>query len=329
MDTSGTPRNAVSPTTAPAPASPTQAAADERTREVLRRLELDVARRLDGLLQGDYRGLVSGLGSELGETREYQPGDDVRRMDWHVTARTSTPHVRDSIADRELETTVLVDLAPSLDFGTTNLRKADLALAVVAAVGVLTDRTGNRLGAVVATPDGITEFRARSGRRNLLALLHRLATHDPADRTQRSPAAPVLADALRRLAGPAHRTGLAVVVSDLLRPGWDDPLRAVTGRHETLVVELVDPRELTLPNVGIIELQDRTTGQVTEIDTRSEKVRRRYEDAGRERLADHAQRVRAAGADHLLLRTDRDWVVDLARFVDRRRRGHRVRRATR
>lgn len=308
----------------PAPAT----TADDRTREVLRRLELDVERRLDGLLQGDYRGLVSGLGSEPGETREYQPGDDVRRMDWNVTARMGGPHVRDTIADRELETSVLVDLSPSLDFGTSKLRKADLAMAVVAAVGILTERTGNRLGAVVASAGGIQELKARSGRRHLMALLHRLATHDPASARNR-PQEAVFNDALRRLAGPGHRTGLAVVVSDLLRPAWDDPLKAVTGRHETLVVEVVDPRELTLPNVGIIELQDRQTGAVTEIDTRSDKVRARYEEAGRERLADHARRVRRAGADHLVLRTDRDWVIDLARFVDRRRRGHRVRRRTR
>lgn len=322
MDPGGPTSAAGAVTSAPA------ATADDRTREILRRLELDVERRLDGLLQGDYRGLVSGLGSEPGETREYQPGDDVRRMDWNVTARMGGPHVRDTVADRELETTVLVDLSPSLDFGTARLRKADLAMAVVAAVGILTERTGNRLGSIVATADGIEEFRARSGRRHLMALLHRLATHDPAG-TEPRPHAAVFNDALRRLTGPGHRTGLAVVISDLLRPGWDDPLKAVTGRHETLVVEVVDPRELTLPNVGIIELQDRQSGRVTEIDTRSAAVRERYEAAGRERLADHARRVRQAGADHLVLHTDHDWVIDLARFVDRRRRGHRVRRPNR
>ena len=289
------------------------------TREVLRRLELDVERRLDGLLHGDYRGLVSGLGSEPGETRAYRPGDDVRRMDWNVTARLGEPHVRETIADRELETSVLVDLSPSLDFGTAMVRKVDLAMAVVAATGILTERAGNRLGAVIATADGIHELGARSGRRHLMALLHRIAAHDPASIVAR-PHQPLYGEALRRLAGPGHRTGLAVVISDLLRPHWDGPLRTVTQRHDTLVVEVVDPRELTLPNVGIIELQDRQRGAITEVDTRSARVRARYEAAGRERLADHAQRVRRAGADHLVLRTDRDWVIDLARFVDRRRR---------
>ena len=301
---------------------------DPRTREVLRRLQLDVERRLDGLLQGDYRGLVTGLGTEPGEARGYRAGDDVRRMDWNVTARMGTPHVRDTVAARELETTVLVDLSPSLDFGTARFRKADLAVAVVAAVGILTHRTGNRLGAVVSHAAGVDEFRARTGRRHLLALLHRLATHtapEPDVPHRRDERPETFVTGLVRLAGPGHRTGLAVVISDLLRPDWDDPLRAVTRRHETLVVEVVDPRELELPDVGIIELRDRATGTVTEVDTRRAKVRERYATAGRDRLRDHAARVRATGADHLLLRTDRDWVIDLARFVDRRRRtAHRL-----
>lgn len=298
---------------------------DDRTREVLRRLQLDVERRLDGLLHGDYRGLVSGLGREPGETRRYQPGDDVRRMDWNVTARTGDPHVRETIADRELETTVLVDLSPSLDFGTAVQRKADLAVAVVAAVGILTDRAGNRFGAVVSDGTRIVGHRPRTGRTPLLALLHQLHTHASVEGT-----GPGLTEALRHLAGPGHRTGLAVVVSDLLAAGWDQPLRAVATRHDTLVVEIVDPRELELPNVGVIELRDRETGAVREIDTRSRTLRERYAEAGRTRLVDHARRVREVGADHLVLRTDDDWVLELARFVDRRRRrgpiARRVRR---
>ena len=290
--------------------------ADERTRELLRRLELDVERRLDGLLQGDYRGLVTGLGTEPGEARGYQPGDDIRRMDWNVTARMANPHVRDTIADRELETTVVVDLSPSIDFGTAVRRKADLALAVVAAIGILTDRTGNRIGAIVADGSALAELRAKTGRRNLLALLQRLAHHQ---RGAPGPGAD-LVDALHRISGPNHRRGLTVVVSDLLEAAWDEPLKAVSRRHETLVIEVVDPRELELPNVGIIELRDRETGAVREVNTRSRRLRDRYADAGRDRLADHSRRVRAAGADHLVLRTCDDWILELAKFVDQRRR---------
>lgn len=314
------------------------AASDRRTREVLRRLELDVARRLDGLLQGDYRGLVSGLGSEPGEARLYTAGDDVRRMDWNVTARTGDPHVRETISDRELATTVLVDLSPSLDFGTAVRTKADLAIAAVAAIGVLTDRVGNRLGAVIADGVRLRIVPSGSGRRHLMALLHRLSTTEPRVRAGKrvrrddhdddddhdDHIQPLgLSDGLRRLAGPGHRGGLAVVVSDLLVDDWADALRAVALRHDTLVIEIVDPRELELPAVGVIDLVDAETGAVREIDTRRRRLRERYAAAGRQRLASHEAEVRRAGADHLVLRTDRDWVVDLARYVDRRRRSRR------
>ena len=301
-------------------------AIDARTREVLRRLELDVTHRLDGLLQGDYRGLVSGLGSESGDSRVYVPGDDVRRMDWNVTARMGEPHVRDTVADRELETSILIDLSPSLDFGTALHTKAELALAAVAAIGLLTERAGNRLGAVVSDGSRVEEFKTGSGRRHLMALLLRLhgqasskgAPAGANDRVQ------TLADGMLRLTGPGHRGGLAVIISDLLANDWVEPLKAVSRRHETLVLEIVDPRELELPDVGVIELVDRETGAVREVDTRNRKLRARYATAGKVRLAEHADAVRSARADHLVLRTDRDWVIDLARFVDRRRRGRRV-----
>ena len=291
-----------------------------RARELLRRLELDVSRRLDGLLQGDYRGLVPGLGTEPGEAREYTPGDDVRRMDWNVTARMGTPHVRETIADRELETTVLVDLSPSLDFGTAVRTKRELAISAVAAVGLLTDRIGNRLGAVVVNGDEVVEHRTASGRRALMALLHRLYT------TESHPGGTDLDAGVKRLAAPTRRAGLAVIVSDLLAPGWEDSLKAVTPRHETLVIEVVDRRELELPNVGVIELVDLETGELREVDTRRKSVRERFAAAGRDRAEANTRAVRRAGAEHVVLRTDRDWLIDLARFVDRRRRNRRVTR---
>ena len=292
---------------------------DSRTRDLLRRLEFDVERRLTGLLQGQFRGLVSGLGSEPGEARGYQAGDDVRRMDWNVTARLAEPYVRDTIADRELETTAVVDLSPSLDFGTAVHRKADLALALVAAVGLLTDRTGNRLGAVVCDGANIVEHPARTGRRNRQLLLHRLMTHQVG-----TPSGNGLPQALQRLLSPTRRSGLAVVISDLLDPGWEEPLKAATSRHDTIVFELVDRRELTMPNVGVITLRDRTSGQLREINTGRRSVRERYRAAGIARLEANAERVRQAGAEHLVLRTDDDWALQLAKFIDRRKRqGHR------
>jgi uncharacterized protein (DUF58 family) len=289
----------------------------ESSREVLRRLELRVTRKLDGLLQGDYRGLIPGHGTELGEAREYQAGDDVRRIDWNVTARTQSPHIRESIADRELETWLCVDQSASLDFGTATMEKRDLALSAAAAVGFLTARVGNRLGAVLVEPGKVVEIPARQGRTHLMAVLSRVqgapraASGDTADLTA----------GIRRLLSPAHRRGLAVVISDLLAPpGWADELARVAVRHDVLVIEVVDPRELELPDVGTLALVDPETGRLREVNTRSAKLRARYAAAAREQRDEHARAVRRAGADHLVLRTDRDWLFDVVRFVALRRK---------
>jgi uncharacterized protein (DUF58 family) len=284
--------------------------------EVLRRLELTVTRRLDGMLQGDYRGLVPGHGSEPGETRPYAPGDDVRRIDWNVTARTIEPHIRQSIADRELETWILADFSASLAFGTADCEKRDLALAAISAVGFLTQRTGNRTGAVVLEGEKAVTLPARGGRTNMQALLHRALLAAKADH----PGASDLDGALKRLAAATRRRGLVVVVSDFLAAGeWERPLRVLGARHEVLAIEVVDPRELELPDVGLIELVDPETGARREVQTANAKTRARYADAAAAQRADIARRIRNAGADHLLLRTDRDWLLDLVRFVTWRR----------
>lgn len=284
--------------------------------EVLRRLELAVSNRLDGLLQGDYRGLVPGHGSEAGECRLYQEGDDVRRIDWNVTARTQQPHVRETIADRELETWLLVDLSASLDFGTAACTKRDLAIAAAAAVGFLTARTGNRVGAVILAGGKVSAVPARSGRVHLQAILHRLITTPIAD----GGGATDLSGGISRLAIPSHRRGLAVTISDFLAPaGWERPLRAVSARHEALAVEIVDPRELELPAVGVLSLVDPETGQHREVQTSSPALRERYARAAADQRAAIATALRGARVDHLQMRTDRDWLLDLVRFVALRR----------
>jgi uncharacterized protein (DUF58 family) len=290
-------------------------------RETLRRLELAITRRLDGLLQGDYRGLVPGHGSEPGEARPYVPGDDVRRIDWNVTARTQAPHVRVTIADRELETWVLVDQSPSLDFGTARMEKRDLALAATAAIGFLTAKVGNRLGVVIVDGHSITQLPARQGRAHLMGVLHRVQHAPRRDTVAARDGRADLAAGVRRLAGPGHRRGLAVVVSDLLGPStWESELRRLSVLHDSLVVEILDPRELDLPDVGLLTLVDPESGQVREVNTRDRKLRQRYADAAREQRAENARRVREAGADHLVLRTDSDWLLDIVRFVALRRK---------
>lgn len=283
--------------------------------EVLRRLELTITRRLDGMLQGDYRGLVPGHGTELGETREYSPGDDVRRIDWNVTARTVVPHVREAIADRELETWALLDTSASLGFGTASCQKRDLSLAALAALGFLTARGGNRLGALVLRAGGVEVIPARAGRGSLQALLRRAHTGLAAAEGRTD-----LAAGAERLLRTMRRRGLAVIASDFLDPGdWQRPLRALGAHHETLAIEVVDPRELALPDVGLVELVDPETGARVEVQTADRRVRERFEAAAAAQREDTARRIRAAGADHLVLRTDRDWLVDLARFVTWRR----------
>ncbi len=288
--------------------------------EVLRRLDIAVTHKLDGLLHGEYQGLVPGHGSELGETRAYVAGDDVRRIDWNVTARLQEPYVRDSIADRELETWVLADLGPSMDWGTANCEKRDLAVSAAAAIGFLTARTGNRFGSMIATPEGAAVTPARGGRTHLMANLHRMVA------SPRYPEGKVdLGHAMHRLAATARRRGLVVVVSDFLAPPdqWERPLRRLSARHETIAVEIIDPRELSIPDVGLLALVDPATGRTREIPTASRKLRDRYAAAAAEQRAATETALRAAGVDHMVLRTDRDWLLDIVRFVvDRRSRVH-------
>ncbi len=297
--------------------------ADGSTQQVLRKLELDVTRRLDGLLHGDHRGLVPGHGSELGECRPYAAGDDVRRIDWNVTARMVEPHVRESIADRELEARVLVDLSPSLNFGTAICEKRDLAVAAAAAVGFLTARAGNRFGITVIGGHDDIEVPPKSGRPHLLACLSQLVNI----RTTDGASGTGLTRAIERFASPAHRRGLAVVVSDYQDPiDWIPAMRKLTVRHEVLAIEVVDPREQVLPDVGNLTVVDPETGARRDINTHSPRVRERFAAAAAQRSRAIEEALQSSGVDHLELSTDRDWLLDLAEFVDIRRRRRREQR---
>ncbi|HET8929865.1 MAG TPA: DUF58 domain-containing protein [Acidimicrobiales bacterium] len=287
-----------------------------RTDEILRRLELTVAHRLDGLLHGDHLGLVPGHGSELGETRGYVAGDDVRRIDWNVTARMQTPYLRSTIADRELETWVVLDRSGSLNFGTAQCTKADLALAATGAIGFLTAHTGNRIGALFVDPGSDRVIPARGGRGHLMQILRLIAAAAPPTEGTVD-----LARSLERLAPMLHRRGLVVVISDFLSDAdWKRPLRLLATRHEVLAIEIVDPRELDLPDVGAVALYDPETGRSIRVDTSSTTLRARYRAAAEAQRAEMAATLRGAGVEHLQLRTDRDWVKDLVRYVALRRR---------
>jgi uncharacterized protein (DUF58 family) len=297
-------------------------------------LELSVKRKLEGFLHGDITGLLSGPGSEPNEARPYQPGqDDVRRMDWNVTARSLEPHVRAPLAERELETWALVDASASMDFGTALSEKRDLAVAVVGAVGLLADRPGNRLGVRVAVGNQLTRVPDVGGvaalRRTIRVLLS-LPRATPGEHPETD-----LSHAITRLNREHPRPGLRVVVSDFHQDsgvggaaartpggGWADPLRRLAARHEVIAVEILDPRELELPAVGLLTLVDPETGRRHEVQTTNRKLRRRYAEAMTAKRAETAAAIRAAGAAHLVLRTDTDWVRDVAAFATARRRAN-------
>ncbi|BAV41963.1 hypothetical protein SHTP_2890 [Mycobacterium ulcerans subsp. shinshuense] len=289
---------------------------DPKLAAALKTLELAVRHKLDGVLHGDYLGLLPGPGSEPGESRIYQPGDDVRRMDWSATARTTTPHVRQMIADRELETWLVVDMSASLDFGTAVCEKRDLAVAAAAAISFLNSGGGNRLGALISNGATLTRVPARSGRQHLQTMLRTIATTPKAPVGVRGDLA-VAIDALRR---PERRRGMAVIISDFLGPiNWMRPLRAISARHEVLAIEVLDPRDVELPDIGDVVLQDAETGVTREF-TIDAQLQNDFARAAVAHRADVVRTIRGCGAPVMSLRTDRDWIADIVRFVTSRRR---------
>ncbi len=281
---------------------------------LLRRLELTVLRRVDGLLQGDYRGLFPALGSESTDARPYVPGDDPRRIDWTVTARTQEPHVRDTEADRELEVTLIVDLSSSMSFGTAKAEKRDVALEVAGAIGLIAQRAGSRVGGV-----GLGERMEWVPPRPGQAALYRLLKLWEA--TPRSGQKLELAPAIRKASRLPRRRGFVVVVSDFIDESeWVRELRLLANRHTVLAVEVIDPRELELPPVGVLGVVDPETGRTRSVDTASAKLRERYALAAAGQRAAIEAALATAGVDHLRVRTDEDWVRCLAEHLLRRRR---------
>ncbi|MEV5647007.1 DUF58 domain-containing protein [Nocardia sp. NPDC052254] len=288
---------------------------DPRLAAALKTLELTVRRRLDGVLHGDHLGLIPGPGSEPGDARLYQPGDDVRQMDWSVTARTTHPHVRQMIADRELETWLVVDLSASLDFGTALCQKRDLVVAAAAALTHLTSGGGNRIGAVIANGERLYRIPARSGRVHAQSLLRRIATTPHASDGVRGD----LRGAIESLRRPQRKRGLAVVVSDFLGEiDWQRSLRAISGRHDLLGVEILDPLDLDLPDVGDVVLHDPETGRTREF-TVTSALRADFGRAAEQHRVEVEAALRSCGAPVMTLRTDRDWIADVVRFVSTRR----------
>ncbi len=285
-----------------------------------RRLYLEVGHKVEGHLHGEHLGFLPGSGGDPAEARAYEPGDDVRKLDWAVLARTGIPYVRTTTAQRELETTFVVDLTPSMAYGTRQQDKRTLALTMVAAFCHLASGPGDRIGAVVLTTAGVRRVPSRtmsSAGPHLLSLLERTIPGEGL--------APSLAEALAAV--PAQRRGLVVVISDLLGPAdWQHPLRRLSQRHDVIVIQVHDPRERELPAVGLLRVVDPETGRALDVPTGDRRLRRRYAEAAVARHCALAEQVVGAGASHLPLGTDEDWLRSLSRFLAVRRRVRKARR---
>jgi uncharacterized protein (DUF58 family) len=273
---------------------------------------------MEGLLAGDYRSSLLGDGTELALIRPYVPGDDVRRIDWNVTARTGEPHVRVHLAERVLVTWLVLDTSPSMHFGTAERRKADVAEGVAIAMGHLATRRGNRVGAITFGGEDPLTLPVRQGRVGLLGLLAAVRQeHDPSpDRL----GATSLGAALRRADSLARQRSLVVVVSDFRGPrDWRQPMLQLAGRHEVVAVEVRDPREQELPNAGELWLVDPETGRQLRVDTRSAKLRARFAAAAEAERQDAARELASVGARHVVLGTSGDWLRPLVTFLRRAR----------
>jgi uncharacterized protein (DUF58 family) len=291
------------------PRTPAEPGPGRLSWESLRALDLAIGRRVNGLLSGDYRSAFTGIGAEFQQVRPYAPGDDVRRIDWNVTARTGQVHVRVELAERELVTWLVLDLSRSMVFGTADRRKVDVAEGVAIAVGHAATRRG-RLGVVWFGGRQPRFVRPRKGREALLTVLGSVDTTDAGSGA--------LADALTLVSGVAHERSLIVVVSDFLGSiAWQQGLSRLAARHRILAVEIRDPREEELSDAGELWLEDWETGEQLLVDTSDLRVRAGFKQAADEERRRLAVAFVSSGVPHLELSTEGDWLKPLAAFLNR------------
>lgn len=291
-----------------------------KPRQILQRLDWHVIRRLDGILQGDYRTLFYGQGLDLADIREYQIGDDVRRIDWNVTARMTSPYVRQYHEDREIMAWFILDLTPSVDFGTVHALKRNMLIDFTTTLARLLTRRGNRVGAILFDGQNERVIPAGSSQMHLLHLINQMVNAKPLPRTPLTN----LGTVLQNVSQAVKRRSLIFIVSDFIStPGWDRPLGFLTRRHEVLCVRLFDPREKDLPDIGVVVMQDQETGEQVYIDTHDRKFRARFHQAIEKREYELQTAFRHAGTDVLELSTEADLVKTLVRFATLRKQSRR------
>jgi uncharacterized protein (DUF58 family) len=298
-------------------------AGQRRPDALLRRLEWTVIRRLDGLLQGDYRTLWRGAGVDLADLREYQHHDDVRHIDWNVTARLQQPHVRQFTEDRNLSAWFLLDLSASIDFGSADVSKLSLSTAFVATLARVITRHGNRVGALLYGARVDTVLPPRASRLHVLELLQRMRQPRPPQAGGQT----VLADLLQAGDAMIHRRSLVFVVSDFIgQPGWGQALARLSRRHDVVAVRLWDPLEMAIPaaTFGLLTVQDAESGEQIVIDAADAGFIERYAECARQQEQELLRQLADSGADVLELATDDDLLESLMRFADLRRQRARL-----
>ena len=289
--------------------APSSAATPER---ILQRLDWKVIRRLDGLLQGDYRSLFYGYGVDFADLREYQPEDDIRYIDWNVTARMGTPYVRQYVEDREITAWFLLDLSPSVDFGTLENQKRNVLIDVVGALARLLTRHGNRVGAVFYGSRVERTIPARGGRLQVLRMINDLINQPRLTKAPFTDLTPLLEAGLHTI----KKRSLIFIISDFISaPGWERPLNLMAQRHDVMAIRLWDPREIELPDVGPILMEDAETGEQLYVDTHDKKFRQRYQAAAQQREAAIAETFKRSGVDALALSTEEDLIRAIVRFA--------------
>ncbi len=289
---------------------------------ILQRLEWKVIRKLDGILQGDYHSLFYGAGLDLADLREYQFEDDIRYIDWNVTARMNTPYVRQYIEDREITAWFLLDLSPSVDFGTVNTLKRNQLVDLTGVLSRLLTRHGNRVGAIFYGSRVERVSPPASGRLQVLRLTNDLLKQPKLLHSPMTNLTALLEGALQSI----HRRSLVIVVSDFFSaPGWEKPLMMLSKRHEMLAVHLTDPRESELPDIGMVVLEDSETGEQLYVDTHDKRFRDRFQAAAQRREAELTAAFRRAQIDVLSLSTEEDLVRSIVRFAMLRKQRKSVR----
>jgi uncharacterized protein (DUF58 family) len=278
----------------------------------IRYIQIYTSKSVNGVLAGEYESTFKGRGMEFDEVREYAPGDEIRTIDWNVTARSGKPFVKRYVEERELSVMFIVDLSASGTFGSISRTKNEVAAELCALLAFSAVKNNDKVGLVVFTDVVELFIPPKKGNTHVLRLIRELLNFEP-----RKTSTDINA-ALDYLGKVTQRHSVVFLVSDFQETGYESAMRIMAKRHDLIAVSVTDPREVRLPNVGLIELEDAETGEIVLVDTSSQRIRSEYERRGRDRTAELSSRFASMGVDQIAIRTDEDYVRSIVRFFAQR-----------